>query len=82
MTPSELKANVEGTGSHFFDRNNMRFAGDTMRNYGVTTETIKRYSGDTVECWELYRKKPVKHGLNSPAYFHKETFERVHGEIA
>ena len=34
MTPSELKNNVEKTGSYFFDRLNMRFFCDTMANYG------------------------------------------------
>lgn len=54
--------------SHFFDRKTMQFFGDTMRNYGVT----RHASG----CWELYRKRPVKYGLQSSAYFDPETFEQ------
>jgi len=71
MTPSELKYQVEqsGTNPYYFTRKTMKFFGDTMRNYGV------RSSGDN---WELYRKRPVKHGLKTSAYFDKETFERVH----
>lgn len=62
MTPSELKrkyqeANPDG---HYFDRATMRFFGDTMRNYGV-----RRYGSG----WELYRRNPVKHGVNSSGYF-------------
>ena len=70
MTPSELKYNVETNGwdSYFFTRSNMKFFGDTMKNYGC------RDNGDT---WELWRKRPVKHGLSSSAYFDKKTFDRV-----
>lgn len=70
MTPAELKRRVEGAGHepHFFDRGSMRCFGDTMRNYGV------RDAGD---CWELYRKRAVKHGLRNSAFFDKETLRRV-----
>ena len=68
MTPAELKYLTEDTEPHFFTHKTMRFFGDTMRNYGV------RSAGD---YWELYRKRPVKHGLDSSAYFDKETFNRV-----
>ena len=73
MTPSELKYNVSQTGSCFFHRDSMRFFGDTMRNYGVRAAVL-----DGVEVWELYRKRPVKCGLRSSAYFNRATFERVH----
>jgi hypothetical protein len=72
MTPSELKYNVEQTGSHFFDRSSMRFFGDTIRNYGVRQATV-----NGIEAWELYRKRPVKHGLRKSAYFDCKTFERI-----
>jgi hypothetical protein len=67
MTPAELKyqyqqANPDG---HFFDRKTMAFFGDTMANFGV------RDDGD---CWELYRRRPVKHGLRSSHWFDKQTF--------
>ena len=73
MTPSELKYNVEtrGTETFFFTRKTMKFFGDTMRNYGVR---------DAGHCWELYRKHPVAHGLNSSAYFNKETFVQDHSK--
>ena len=78
MTPSELKANVEiGADSFFFTRDNMRFFGDTMRNYGVRQATIKTRNDDSVDCWELYRKRPVKHGVQSSAFFDKASFARV-----
>lgn len=71
MTPSELKYHVEQAGHcpYYFARDTMKFFGDTMKNYGV------RDAGD---CWELWRKNPVKHGLQSSAFFNKQTFERVH----
>ena len=69
-TASDLKCHVEQFGNerYFFTRETMRFFGDTMRNYGV------RDNGDS---WELYRRKPVKHGLKESAYFDKATFRRV-----
>ena len=79
MNASELKYQVEQAGHdpHFFDRKTMRFFGDTMRNYGVCPATITTYTGETVEAWELYRRRPVKHGLKSSAHFDKRTFARV-----
>ena len=68
MTPSELKYNVEKTGSCFFERSSMRFFGDTMRNYGVR---------DVGDCWELYRKHAVNGGLKNSSFFDKATFGRV-----
>lgn len=89
MTPSELKYHVESSAheSHFFTRKTMSFFGDTMKNYGVRSEMIRCYydadgvyiggAGVDVEVWELYRKRPVKHGLKDSAYFDKQTFKRV-----
>ncbi len=80
-TASELKHQVEyhNPQSKFFTRNNMRFAGDTMRNYGVRSTTIENSYGELVEVWELYRRKPVKYGLQKSAYFCKTTFRQVFG---
>ncbi len=78
MTPSELKHHVaNGSDSLFFSRDSMKFAGDTMRNYGVRAATINTIHG-TAEVWELYRKHPVKHGLHASAYFDRVTFSRVY----
>lgn len=81
MTKSELKRNVEKTGSLFFSRETMRFFGDTMQNYGVCDAIIDTPTQEGLEVYELYRKKPVKHGLNSSAFFCRDTFERVYKEI-
>jgi hypothetical protein len=80
MTASELKAKVEarGTASHFFTRETMKFFGDTMRNYGVRETVIDTWSDNNVEVYELYRRRPVKHGLWSSAYFRKDTLEAAH----
>lgn len=81
MTPSELKYKVEQSGheTHFFDRKTMRFFGDTMKNYGVSGPiTITTNSGETCKAYELFRRKPVKHGLRDSAWFHSEEFRRVY----
>lgn len=73
-TPADLKYNVSLTGSFFFDRSSMRFFGDTMANYAVSTKTVMI---NGIECYELRRRNPVKHGLKCSAYFNAVTFERV-----
>ena len=77
MTASDLKhlyQTAEPDG-HFFDRKTMRFFGDTMRNYGVRRAAVRNLytpEGEPNEprpAWELYRRRPVKHGLASSRYF-------------
>jgi hypothetical protein len=93
MNASELKYQVESHyhDRYFFTRDTMKFFGDTMRNYGVRDGGIfqthwdddgNKYSETTrpIEVWELYRKHPVKHGLQDSAYFDKKTFKRVFKE--
>lgn len=81
MTASELKSNVEQTGSPFFDRASMSFFGDTMRNYGVCSSSVNTHTRDNILVWELYRKHSVKNGLHSSTYFDKETFKRIHARV-
>ena len=83
MTVADLKAKVDALGSPFFSRNSMRFSGDTIGNYGVRPKPVyvSDLAGDVIPVWELYRRRPVKHGLQEPAYFCTETFHRRHGEI-
>lgn len=82
MTASELKYQVEqsGTNPYFFTRSTMKFFGDTMSNYGVRSTEIKAtiIDSDTevINVWELHRKQPVKHGLQSSTFFNKTTFKR------
>ena len=89
MNASELKYQVEqhGNARYFFTPKEMRFFGDRMSNYGVRSVTITiNYNaageyvenGAQVEAWELYRRHPVKHGLQSSAYFDKQTFARIY----
>lgn len=77
MTPSELKAILGKKGSKFFTRSNMRFMGDTMANYGVRKAIINTIFEDNIEVWELYRKRPVKHGLKKSAYFTMGDFRQT-----
>ena len=74
MTPSELKANIltHNPNSHFFDQKTMRFFGDTMKNYGVRKTEI-----EGIDVWEVYRKRPVKHGLKNSAFFRTTDFQQV-----
>ncbi len=80
MTASELKYYIEQSGNapFFFVRKTMKFFGDTMRNYGVRSAVVDTWTQQGVEVWELYRRKPVKHGLQKSAYFDKKTFNRVY----
>jgi len=50
-TISDIKAIAEANGSQFFSRENMKFAGDTMKNFGVL------HVGDKVF---IFRKKALK----------------------
>ena len=79
-TASDLKMFVESAGhdSEFFTRSTMRFFGDTMRNYGLRQpQPVTLYDGSTVLAYELFRRRPVKHGLRASAWFNAETFARV-----
>ena len=77
MTPSDLKflhERVEPE-SYFFTRKTMSFFGDTMRNFGVCNVRLRhKYgpeTGQEFDGYELYRRRPVKHGLQSSHYFDK-----------
>lgn len=76
MTPNELKYLTYKEEAHFFNRKTMKFFGDRMSNYGVTGATINTDTEQNVEVWELYRKQPVKYGLNKSAYFDKKTYKQ------
>ena len=79
-TPSDLKSFVESHNEepHFFTRNTMSFFGDTMRNYGLRQPVeVTRYDGSKVMAFELFRRRPVKHGLQGSAWFDATTFVRV-----
>ena len=77
MNASELKRNVGHTGSYFFNRENMKFFGDSMANYGVRKGVITDCRGNNIECYELHRKRAVKHGLQTSHYFAVNDFRTV-----
>ncbi len=84
ITASELKSRVEDArhDSHFFTRQTMRFFGDTMRNYGVRGPIkFKPHGGAVCEVWELFRRRAVKHGLHSSAYFRTDTYAQTFGDV-
>lgn len=79
-TASNLRMFVESNGQspYFFTRKTMKFFGDTMKNYGVRKVVGVRLSGgEPIKLFELYRKRPVKNGPFSSAYFCADKFERV-----
>jgi len=79
-TASDLKSFVESSGRepYFFDRKTMKFFGDRMSNYGVRKPApIVTIGGETVQAFELYRRRPVKHGLQESAWFNATTFACV-----
>ena len=79
MTASELKYQVETKGSspYFFTRKTMSFFGDTMRNFGVQKTVIFGRNNERIDVYEIYRKRPVKHGLQNSRFFDRETFQEV-----
>lgn len=79
-TASDLKFAVEQAGNapKFFTRGNMKFLGDTMKNYAVRQpREIETHDG-SVMAYELARKKPVKHGVNASVFFEINTFRKVY----
>lgn len=79
MTPSQLKQNYleHHPESYFFTRKTMKFFGDTMRNFGVSEDMVT-INGSEVKVWCLYRKRPVKHGLQRPFFFSRDTYTLLH----
>jgi hypothetical protein len=84
MTASELKTIYErnNPGGHFFDRDTMRFFGDTMRNFGVRdggkVRTLTENGVEEAAVWDLYRKRPVLGGLHGHCrYFSKDTGSEI-----
>jgi hypothetical protein len=66
ITVQALKSELNSRGSHYFDKDTMKFFGDTIANYRIA---------DAGEYWELYRVRPVRFGLKGSAFFRKESFE-------
>ena len=75
--PSDLKWLMEYPGVDrskksrgFFSRDNMKFFGDTMSNFGLRKpKEIEDIMGDIRFAYELYRKRPVKNGLDGSHWF-------------
>jgi hypothetical protein len=76
ITVRELKDKLDERGSHYFSKKAMSFFGDRMSNYGVRSAVIDTHAGTNVSVWELYRKKPVKGGMQTSAYFDKSTLRQ------
>ena len=73
-----LEKNPEST---FFHKDNMKFAGDTMRNFGVRKISLTVYCNNEpkfMEVIELYRKKTTSKGFFRSFYFDTETLRSVY----
>jgi hypothetical protein len=78
MTPSQLKAHVDATGSYYFSRETLRFFGDTMRNFAVYgPKDVTQRDGTKVKAWQLWRKRATKLAAGHVAYFDTTTYEHV-----
>jgi hypothetical protein len=83
MTIHELKYNYElnNPGGFFFARKTMKFFADTLSNFGVKKASIRARTVkgiETVEVYDLIRKKPVNGGLHGHcAYFRRDNFKVV-----
>ena len=68
----------KGTETFFFTRSTMKFFGDTMANFGLRQPaTLTKRDGSQVQAFELTRRHPVKHGLQSSHWFDAETLAEV-----
>lgn len=83
-TVNDLIAAVDATGSYFFSPDSMKFFGDTRSNYKLRSKNgkpvavfVNTRKQANIKCYALERRKPVKHGLKTTAYFNMDTFERV-----
>ena len=75
-TASDLKYLYEQSNpdGHFFDRKTMKFFGDRMKNYGVRKVRLQSENrpDEVFDGYELYRRKPVKDGLQTSAFFNED----------
>lgn len=81
ISASDLKNLVESTGSNYFNKDSMKFFGDTMSNYGVRVVVVDKVGWTTLDMvYELYRKKPVKRGLKDSVFFDKDG-KKIGGDV-
>lgn len=73
MTPRALKKCTARTEPYFFSNGAMKYFGDTMQNFGVRTSVIRE-----IDVWELYRKEPVKCGLQTSHYFRRDNYKQIY----
>ena len=79
-TASDLKAAVEASGNeqYYFTRESMKFFGDWLGNYKVSTEVVKTPEvPNGLLVYKLSRMKPVKHNNQESAYFSTQNFRRI-----
>ena len=74
ITLSEIKAHNQRAGFHFFDRETMRFFGDTMRSFRAITkstdgkiyvERVRAIKDGGGGVGKLYEYNPITGGIQS-----------------
>ena len=84
-TSSDLKFHYETKfpNSLFFSHGNMKFEGDTMKNFGVRQPVgITDVFGNKVVCYELFRRRPVKAGNQRSFWFEVKTLNLIHKTLS
>jgi hypothetical protein len=85
MNASQLKALIESSrdDSHFFSKENMRFSGDSMGNFGVAGPIPMTNPMDSkapvILAWELYRRRANRKGLTGSTFWSVESTRQLHG---
>ena len=77
MELHELVSRVTDVLPHYFTQSTLKFFGDKMSNYRVGKPvTFVSNMDETVTCWPLIRKHPVKNGMIGTTYFDTTTFQK------
>lgn len=80
MDKATLRYLVTQTGSNYFDRESMKFFGDTMANMACNSQPIEISNtlGEKKMVYGIWRKVPTPMLRYKTDYFDAVTFERVH----
>ena len=73
MTIHEIKAKVEATGSHFFERETMKFFNQRLRDFSVTKYQHNGINGNLIEA-PIYDREGHHVGLTRK-FYNPETYK-------
>lgn len=78
MNATQTLQRIRAAHPIFFCRETMQFWGDTLRNFGVRTVLATTWTGGNKEVIEVYRRRPVKYGLQASHYFDPQTLRIIY----